>query len=116
MTVDLAALAKLAAEATPGPWFVTDSKVDGDPEIGSADDEHGVLCRGHEYDDYGWIEDRNVAYIAAASPDVVAKLVRVALAAKDALPAAEYGGPVVAQAGYRDAVAELRAALSDLDA
>jgi len=78
MTVDLAALAKLSTEATPGPWrWVYDS---------------GALMLW----DSRWpgpypdppclrvVRKADSAYIAAASPDVVAALVRVALAA-DAL-------------------------------
>ena len=68
MTVDLAALAKLASEATPGPWR---SWVD---MIRAPRDDDRLVCESV----YG--PDRD--YIAAASPDVVLALVRVALAAK----------------------------------
>ena len=85
MTVDLAALAKLASEATPGPW---------------------------EWSKGGSLRsDEELAYIAAASPDVVAALCRVALAAKE---------DVVCQdlEFERDRcphVVNLRAALADLE-
>ena len=109
MTDDLAALAKLASEATPGPWIVTETAYDGSPEVGTAEDEHGVLCRGHAYDDYGTIETRDVSYIAAASPDVVLALVRVALAAKSVVYV------VTDDAASAEDLAVLRAALVDLD-
>ena len=69
MTVDLAALAKLASEATPGPWH-----------SGSMIDPKQV----YRYSPPNLIPDTeaDAAYIAAASPDVVLALVRVALAAK----------------------------------
>ena len=119
MTVDLAALAKLASEATPGPWRVTDTSAeyDGEPEIGTPDDPHAVLCRGHGYDDYGSIETRDVAYIAAASPDVVLALVRVALTARAAanlIHMADWDPPTLHEAILR-ADSTLRAALADLD-
>ena len=78
MTVDLAALAKLASEATPGPWtLLDDGWVWGPPsDDGIRDPICETLSDIHEV-------DSDAAYIAAASPDVVAALVRVALAAKE---------------------------------
>jgi hypothetical protein len=63
MTVDLAALAKLASGLHEEPpfWF---------------DVDYLTTTSG------GWLDVRASAYIAAASPDVVAKLVRVVLAAR----------------------------------
>ena len=83
MTVDFAALAKLASEATPGPW---------------------------EWSKGGSLRsDEELAYIAAASPDVVAALVRVALAGEDLL---RYAPPGWAS---EPLLVALAAALADLD-
>ena len=81
MTVDLAALAKLAAEATPAPW---EACVDDEFEPGhgsyvvSGSDIFAAFC--------GRTEDpcalADAAYIAAADPQTVAALIAVALAAK----------------------------------
>ena len=81
MTVDLAALARLASEATRGPWgYLGDVET---PALTIATDPYAeVSGRGGPG---AW--PRNAAYIAAASPDVVAALVRVALAAKAAYEA-----------------------------
>ena len=95
MTVDLAALAKLASELHEEPpfWF---------------DEDYLGTTSG------GWLDAPAAAFIAAASPDVVAALVRLALAAKVALPAVEYAAGVQAQAGLGDPLPELRAALEAL--
>ena len=79
MTVDLEALSKLASEATPGPW-----------EADMARNGHwDVVIPGDKNTDEMWMatlrgpqREADAAYIAAASPDVVLALVRVALAAK----------------------------------
>ena len=87
---DLEGLAKLAAEATPGPWRCAGTPDKPWPVV-SADDKE----RGYQIHNMGRIkvEDPAVwrfmeptyradaAYIAAASPDVVLALIRVALAA-----------------------------------
>lgn len=112
MTIDLAALAKLAAEATPAPW---EACVDDEFEPGhgsyvvSGSDIFAAFC--------GRTEDpcalADAAYIAAASPDVVAALVRVALAAKvitDRPGVWDAGGDA-----WWDAHEALRVALADLD-
>ena len=74
MTVDLAALAKLAAEATPGPWR---SELAGDGCWWVYSGET-MVCDGFTTDR----PPENSAYIATASPDAVAALIRVALAAQ----------------------------------
>ena len=98
---DLEVLAKLASEATPGPVFDFTCKPmgRGDPDHCSI---HGDIPRtisilSHIETAHGisraeyWARQEaeearrsfaNAAYIAAASPDVVLALVRVALAAK----------------------------------
>ena len=96
MTVDLAALAKLASEATPGPWH-----------SGSMIDPKQV----YRYSPPNLIPDTeaDAAYIAAASPDVVLALVRVALAAKEVADNEEDTHP------FMERWNALRAALADLD-
>lgn len=86
---DLEALAKLAQEATPGPWVA-----------GDADEQDTFLST------ISWAD---AAYIAAASPDVVLALVKVALAAGRCLEWGDVGGLLTGD------VAALRAALADLD-
>jgi len=106
MTVDLAALAKLASEATPGPW-----------EADMARNGHwDVVIPGDKDTDEMWMatlrgpqREADAAYIAAASPDVVLALVRVALAAKVHADATHAGAEV-----YRG-LNDLRDALADLD-
>ena len=105
MTVDLEALAKLAQEATPGPW-----------EAGIETPEDPVVFgpNGEWIANVGaWGKDAtpdimacaDAMFVAAVSPDVVLALVRVALAAKADHPDGELAcyGP------------ELHAALADLD-
>ena len=101
MTVDLAALARLTAEATPGPWLAyVDAILAGGPG------ESWSIAHGIE-------EEADAAYIAAASPDVVAKLVRVALTARDViLDWYPEGIEPVTDTPFHDA---LRAALAGLD-
>ena len=105
MTVDLAALAKLASDLTegcaPGPW-------------------HGVQSGNRAA--YSWWLDNDHGDSSFPDPDDVATmlnalpaLVRVALAAQAALPAVEYAAGVQAQAGLGDPLPALRAALADLD-
>jgi hypothetical protein len=94
MTVDLAALAKLASEAAE-------------------------LLRG-ERDWFRWTEESDIpdAYIAAASPDVVLTLVRVALAAQvfqKTWDARTYVGLTDMVHTVLSPVMDLRAALADLD-
>ena len=67
---DLEALAKLASDAPAGAWYVADRFLDGPLLIVKAD----------------------AAYIAAASPDVVLALTRVALVAKSHHPGGIVGG------------------------
>ena len=56
MTIDLAALAKLAAEATPGPWVVNDSRPAADAKprdrVGRSM-SMASYAAGDGYDDYG---------------------------------------------------------------
>ena len=87
MTVDLAALAKLASEATPGPWHFEDVSDGWDGRTVDLEDARGTsILSGWGYDAWGInVGDADAAYIAAASPDVVAALVRVALAAQETL-------------------------------
>ncbi len=96
---DPEALAKLATEATPGPWHSPGISLRPYTIYGPNDDD---LARAWEGED--------AAYIAAASPDVVLALVRVALAAKAFSEVAETAPKV-----RRPAIAALRAALADLD-
>jgi hypothetical protein len=115
MTVDLAALARLASEATPGPWgYLGDVET---PALTIATDPYAeVSGRGGPG---AW--PRNAAYIAAASPDVVAALVRVALAAKDLAahvetPCAENSEAVLSWTDEEDRLyLVLRTTLEDLD-
>jgi tRNA/tmRNA/rRNA uracil-C5-methylase (TrmA/RlmC/RlmD family) len=108
VTVDLAALAKLAAEATPetaGRWRYRRSifpQVDrinyGYVEWGKRDEGYGT----------GTLTREMARFIAAASPDVVAALVRVAEAARAYVLMMEDE-----RGEYR--VSTLRGALSALD-
>ena len=86
MTVDLAALAKLASEAIAEAPATSTWGVFGDP--------HDI------------VSEADAAYIAASSPDVVLALVRVALAARIT---------VERTVNIPLAAFELRAALADLD-
>jgi hypothetical protein len=155
MTVDLAALAKLASEATPGPWanqrqrplaIVTADQM-GLSWGGSSDPDEDRRRFAQplavvQLDDLTLrdnpeiaemfphrrvnpvIAQADAAYIAAASPDVVAALVRVALAAK-AVVKSELGvatgvvrGPDPKPEDFVWSVGgidTLRAALADLD-
>ena len=99
MTVDLAALAKLASDCHEEPPFWLD-----------VDYLEGTSR--------GWIVAESAAYIAAASPDVVAALVRVALAAKafqEAWDAPDWMNLSDMAQGAIPHVVDLRAALADLD-
>ena len=95
MTVDLAALAKLASEATPGPWdwkqYDTGTIGDLRKRTNTFRTTSRIIVRIEQlyvFDDpSGLLKDADAAYIAAASPDVVLALVRVALAAKAAVEA-----------------------------
>jgi hypothetical protein len=121
MTVDLAALAKLASEATPGPWK---SILPGDL---SWKDRRSYRCvafsrRRDERYTTSPLLPLDAAFIAAASPDVVAALVRVALAAKAWGKSKQWlddsTGIVEWTAAEKDEEAtarQLRAALADLD-
>ena len=86
MTVDLAALAKLASEATPGPWHVWDRGIGWEVHTEEvAPDGHPWCPSLMDFDSLGKgvFRESMAAYIAAVSPDVVLALVRVALAAKE---------------------------------
>jgi hypothetical protein len=81
MTVDLAALAKLASEATPetaGRWRYRRS-IFPDDAVNYAYVEWGK----EGIYGTGTLSQPMARFIAAASPDVVAALVRLALAAKE---------------------------------
>jgi len=83
MTVDLAALAKLASEATPGPWRAGIEQPE-DPVVWGPNDTWianvGQWGANPTPDS---VACADALFVAAASPDVVLALVRVALAAKD---------------------------------
>lgn len=109
-SMKLAALAKLASEATPGPWDAS--------WIRGLRDGY-VRARGRTVCDVRYRHGiTDAAYIAAASPDVVLALVRVALAAQAAATMnhapMEAIGPVYRACPCRQH-AELIAALADLD-
>ena len=121
MTVDLAALAKLASEATPGPWEADDT-TDTWGGLPETEASTGWFRRGPglvDTGDYMTLSWADAAYIAAASPDVVLALVRVALAASLIYEYAHLEGHDCANDGiaWREhcPVAEFRAALADLD-
>jgi len=81
--MDLDKLEQLAKAATPGPWRWNDD----DGSLGTSHDEgtHYVSVAFGEPTAEGnhriIIDDRGAAYISAASPDVVLKLIAVARAA-----------------------------------
>ena len=82
MTVDLAALAKLASEATPGPWRAGIEQPE-DPVVWGPNDTWianvGQWGANPTPDS---VACADALFVAAASPDVVLALVRVALAAQ----------------------------------
>ena len=83
MTVDLAALAKLASETRDDGWeHLTRRDLLGRPVSRWYTEQEVLETEGIHGDD--------AAYIAAASPDVVLALVRVALAAKALLDTDDY--------------------------
>ena len=111
MTVDLAALAKLASEATPGPWRAGIEQPE-DPVVWGPNDTWianvGQWGANPTPDS---VACADALFVAAASPDVVLALVRVALAAQDLIDwddGRHYG--------QEPPLATLRAALADLDA
>lgn len=102
---DLEALAKLATEATPGLWHAH-RQPRGSPWWIESEDEHSVADAERAQD---------AAYIAAASPDVVLALVRVALVARAlTYPALHSWACVDSESGCVCRDAPLRAALADL--
>lgn len=78
-TEDYAALDALAAAATPGPWrHVSKNVIDTPPiDVDEADwgpeGHHGYVLRSWS-DGTGW-RNADAAYIAAASPDVVRRII-----------------------------------------
>jgi hypothetical protein len=104
---NLEALAKLASEATPGPWKVEATGVDYDDDGDDSEVESGWIIGPKMIDryDYETLRFTDAAYVAAASPDVVLALVRVALAAKVHLDGIGYAK------GYTDRELNLGAAL-----
>ena len=82
MTVDLAALAKLASEATPGPWRAGIEQPE-DPVVWGPNDmwiaNVGQWGANPTPDS---VACADALFVAAASPVVVLALVRVALAAR----------------------------------
>ena len=112
MTVDLAALLKLSQEATPGPWLA--KEWGGDATVWKANGSHMIVGDAIYHPE----NVATAAYIAAASPDVVAALVRVALAAQAAVDRAEadddFDGQYVDWLVPDEAIAALRAALEAL--
>jgi hypothetical protein len=116
MTVDLAALAKLASEATPGPWRARKWPAPRMVEVLAATKPPIISWSGFDDSNRTKTEhDANAAYIAAASPDVVAKLVRVALAAKATHLVKHGGSQMDADSCTSPTCRNLRAALAALD-
>ena len=94
MTVDLAALAKLASEAVR---------------------LKAIYGRGNRRDDMDYVATIR-EYQRAASPDVVAALVRVALAARAVPQSFDYfESSFESSVPFLAAIDKLRAALADLD-
>ena len=117
MTVDLAALAKLASEATPGPWRAGIEQPE-DPVVWGPNDTWianvGQWGANPTPDS---VACADALFVAAASPDVVLALVRVALAAgqvRDCVAAWQLPG--YGEERISTALIALRAALADLDA
>lgn len=90
MTAKYATLAELAQKATPGPWrYLGPYAVSRESEdIASPSSEHAPVCRGHDYDDYGYIEPADAAYIAAADPSTITALLAELAAAQAVVEAA----------------------------
>ena len=66
--IDLVEIVRLAKAATPGPWHACDD--DGIPVVGP-----GKPCNGEGSFIASCTEPADVPYIAAASPDVVLRLI-----------------------------------------
>ena len=114
MTVDLAALAKLASEATPGPWRAGIEQPE-DPVVWGPNDTWianvGQWGANPTPDS---VACADALFVAAASPDVVLALVRVALAAKAMVDMWDvFHFP--AGGAFQPNFDALRAALADLD-
>ena len=105
--VNLEALAKLAQEATPGPWH-REKEHPSHHVFDIRTEDDGLVA--------SMVYPLDAAFIAAASPDVVLVLVRVALAAKAlTYPALHSWACVDSESGCVCRNADLRAALRDLD-
>lgn len=75
---EISALKGLAEKATPGPW--THSNMGVAP---ASDPENGTIALGLAWPTREFSErEANIAYIAAASPDVMLRLVAIAEAAQ----------------------------------
>jgi hypothetical protein len=105
--MNLEKLAKLATEATPGPWTETCGTFKHYVAIGEKQGFGLQELAMSDGSDLPAHED--AAYIAAASPEVVLGLVRVAQAAAKSVEWADVGGLLPGD------VADVRAALKDLD-
>ena len=119
MTVDLAALAKLASEATPGDWVADDRDIRlGVTHRPDPNDEFDGWKSEHLIYDEGGHSEADAAYIAAASPDVVLALVRVALTARAVAKQAEadddFDGQFIEYLVPAEPLDALRAALEAL--
>lgn len=108
-------LEQLAREATPGPWDVQEDSCDGYDE---------AWCEWHRVgplDLTGKTLNRNTAYIAAADPSTVLKLIAVVKAAQQAQETMRHGieyQPWESTETYnkrRAAFAALRLALVELE-
>ena len=103
--VNLEALAKLAQDATPGPWHIWDRGIGWEVHTEEvAPDGHPWCPSLMDYDSLGKgvFSEPMAAYIAAASPDVVLALVRAVEAAK-----AHRDGPLNECIPWLNALADL---------
>jgi hypothetical protein len=106
---DLSELKKLAGGATPGPWSVEGNAVyvlHGEPPR----NRFSALVQSGRRDDAQEDElHTNAAYIAAASPEVLLRLIAVAEAAKYVAYSNGF------DAAYPDKLEALRSALKELE-
>lgn len=89
--IDLDALERLALAATPGPWWIDShgkQMVSHRPEFASVfitDDSMGPAVRHPETGNIShWRNDHDASYIAAANPQTILELIRLARSAPSA--------------------------------
>jgi hypothetical protein len=102
----IAELEKLAREATPGPWAV--DPTDEHHVIDVPEDEGSIVTTDEGRVGYCLMNPGNAAYIAAANPAAVLKLIAAVRAAKYVAFSNGF------DAAYPDKLAALRQALAEV--